>query len=195
MEVSSILNTLLSSDSVKNIAKTAGVPEDKAKDILGSALPALLHGAVGQSQDSGTAEGFAGALRQHGQANTADLGAFLKNVDLRDGAKIVNHLLGSGDVGQIAKASGSSQKDTGSVLAAAAPLLMSLLGQQTQQSQSSGGNAAIGALMGSLLQNVDMGSLLTGLLGGGTQSASGSGKKDDTKEGGGLLDALTGLLK
>ena len=187
MELNQLLGTVMSEDSIKNIARTAGVSEEKTRNILGMALPEMLSGALNQAKNSGTAEGFAGALRQHGQADTADLGSFLSHVDLADGAKIVEHLLGSGDgVEQISKKAKAGKKDVSSVLSAVAPLLMSLLGQQTQGSQS---GSAVAGLMGSLLQNVDVGSLLTGLLGGGKTGRKTDGKSD------GLLGALTGLLK
>ena len=118
----------------------------------------------------------------------------MSKVDLQDGGKIVGHLLGGDQnavVEEAAQRAGLSAKDTGNVLSAAAPLLMSLLGQEAA-SQQSNNSAAVGGLMGSLLQNVDMGSLLTGLLGGGTAqqaSSSGNGKKQ------GLAGLLGNLLK
>ena len=191
MELSSILGTMLSEDSVKNISKAAGVAPEKVQSVLGSGLPSLLNGALAQARGGDTAEGFLGALKQHAGGDLSNLGAFLGKVDLGAGAKIVGHLLGqnSGAVQEISNASGVSQKDTGSILAAAAPLLMSLLGQQTgsQQGQSA---SAVSGMLGGLLSNVDMGSMIMGLLGsGGTSSGS------QAKPSGGILGALGGLLK
>jgi hypothetical protein len=75
---------------------------------------------------------------------------------------------------------------------------MSLLGQQTQSSADSG--AGVAGLMGSLLGSGDMGSILSGLLGGG---AAGQAQADvqpltaaqEESKPSGLLGTLFGLLK
>lgn len=77
-------------------------------------------------------------------------------------------------------------------MAAAAPLLMSLLGKETNSEKSD--KSATGDILGTLLSNVDVGSLLTGLLGSGSDSskpaANSSGKKDD----GFGLDDVAGIV-
>ena len=85
-----------------------------------------------------------------------------------DGAKIVAHLLGANTAAQtqtFAQQNNVSTATTGNILATAAPLLMSLIGQQAQPQNTSSAN--VGGLMGSLLGSGDMSSLLGGLLGGG----------------------------
>ena len=94
-------------------------------------------------------------------------------MNLGDGAKIVSHRLGSatsstGD--QAAEKAGVSQQQASTILSAAAPLLMSLLGQQTSSQQASG--TGIGSIMSSLMGSTDVSSLLTGLLGGSTAAAA-----------------------
>lgn len=175
MDISSILGSLVSSDSISGISSAAGVSEGEAKSVLTSALPGLLNGALAQSEGADTVSGFAGALTQHSADDTSDLKGFLSGVDLKDGAKIVGHLLGGKEADTVAAASaasGASEAGTRGVLSAAAPLLMSLLGQETanQQSQNSGLNVT--GIIGSLLGNVDTSSLLLGLLGGGNQAAA-----------------------
>ena len=199
MDLSSMLGTVLSGDSVNNIGKAAGVSPEKVRSVLQAALPSMLNGALSQSESGDTAESFAGALNRHAGGDVSNLGAFLGKVDLTDGAKIVNHLLGknSGAVEEISKASGVSKADTGNVLAAAAPLLMSLLGQQTGSQQQAQSASAVSGILGSLIKNVDMGALIMNVLGSGTAApASGSGKDDkDDKKDSGLLGILGGLLK
>ena len=104
-------------------------------------------------------------------------------MDLSDGAKIIQHLLGGNTnavAEQAAEKSGLDLGTTLKILAIAAPLLMSLLGktaqsQQQAQTQSatlqplqqaapSGGGLDISSLLGSLLKNVDIGKLLLSLL-------------------------------
>lgn len=195
MDMRSMLGTIMSDDAVAGISKSTNVSEKSVQSILSAALPSLLSGAQQQSQASDTAESFAGALTQHASSDTSNLASFLGGVDLSDGAKIVSHLLGGSNtavVSQAAQQSGASAQETASVLAAAAPLLMSLLGKETASQQSANSGLGVGQIMGSLLGSGSVGSLLGGLLGGSAKPSS-SGKKDDKD--GGLLDGLLGLLK
>ena len=199
MDISSLFGTVLSADSVNQMSQTTNVSAEGVQSVLSSALPSLLNGALAQSNGADTAEGFAGALTQHSADDTSDLASFLSNVDLQDGGKILGHLLGGQQnavVEDAAAKAGISAADSSNVLSAVAPLLMSLLGQEATSQQSNNAGAVSG-LMGSLLQNVDMSSVLTGLLGGTpaaattTASSSSSGKKKKS----GLAGLLQNLLK
>ena len=177
MESNEFLSTLLGDDSVKSISKATGSNQQDVEKVLVAALPSLLGGALGQAQDEQTAEGFAGALADHAKVDTRDLGSFMSNVDMEDGGKILTHLLGSNATAtaqDVATRSGMDLGSTIKILAVAAPLLMSLLGQHNQQAQpaASGVSPVV--------------SLLGGLLGAGQpQQQSGLG--------GGLLGSLLGV--
>ena len=165
MDVTSLISTVVSDDSVNQISRATSIPAKDVQSVLASALPSLLGGALQQSSDESTAAGFANALTQHSASDTSNLGSFLGNVDLGDGAKIIAHLLGgssSSVVNQASQQSGISAKDTMKILSIAAPLIMSLLGKQTSSQQSSG--SAIGSIMSGLLKNADIGKILLGLL-------------------------------
>ena len=167
MDLSSVMTTLLSSDSVKNLSKKTGSSQKEVSSVLSSALPLLLAGAGSQTDDQSTAEGFEKALAQHGEKDTSNLASFLDGVDMEDGAKIIGHLLGANTTSttkQVSKESGTDADSTAQILAAAAPLLMSLLGQETKKSKKADTSALVGALVGEVIKNVDVGSLLTGLL-------------------------------
>ena len=214
MDMNALMSTMLSGDSVKNISSLTGSSQKDVQNVLAAALPSLLNGALGQAQNEQTAESFAGALADHAKNDTSDVGSFLTKVDLVDGGKIVNHLLGAGATAtaeDVAERSGLSVAQTVKILAVVAPLLMSLLGQQTQQTQAqSSGSSPVSALMGSLLGNSDMSSVLVNLLGsslgavssGSSSGSTGTGKKKKKKTGSGtqkeetgLMDILMGLLK
>ncbi len=180
MDLKEIAGQLLSADSLKGIASASGTSSSDVKKVLTQALPALLSGADNQSK---TSSSFAKALTDHASADTSDLGSFLKNIDLDDGAKIIGHLLGSSESGttkEVAKKSGVSESKVTKILSSVAPLLMSLLGKE---SKSSG----IGDLLGSL----DWGDLLGDLL-DGDSSKKKSSKKSSS---GGLGDILGSVLK
>lgn len=171
MDISSIMGTLLSSESVSGVAEKTGASKTDVTSVLTSALPQLLSGANKQSEDKDTAEGFASALNQHAGSDTSSISSFLSKVDLSDGAKIVGHLLGNNGGSQVASNSGVSTSNTNSIMSAAAPLLMSLLGKQAQSSNNnstSGSN--VSGFMGSLLGKTDIAGLASSFLGGGKKS-------------------------
>lgn len=192
MDLNNIMKTLLSTDSVKNLSKATGTTQKDVKSVLNSALPRLLNGVSEQASNKKTAASLAGALAQHAKGNTGDLSSFLGKVDLEDGAKIIAHLLGGKTetaTAQVAQESGVSSSKTAKILAAVAPLLMSLLGQQTGAGKDD--KFDVGDLVGAVLSNVDMGSLLSGLLGGDDEKDD---KKDDKKDDGLDLGDVAGLL-
>ena len=202
MDLTKLAGSLLSSDSIGGLSGLTGASDNDVSKVLAKALPALLSGAKDQAKGEGTSQGFATALSDHAKDDTRDLTKFLGKVDMKDGAKIIAHLLGSGKddvVADIASDTGVSQAKTDSILSGAAPLLMSLLGQQAKEEEET--EAGVGGLLGSLLDNVDVGSLLTGLLTDNASSASDTGKKKkkkkeaSKKENGGLLGNLLNLLK
>lgn len=204
MDITSLLSTFMSGDSVSGLSSAANVSADSTKSILSAALPSLLSGAVSQSADSETAEGFAAALTQHAASDTSNLSSFLSGIDLDDGGKIISHLLGGktdSTVSQIAEQTGTTAQETSSVLSAAAPMLMSLLGQQTGSAQAAG--TGIADIMSSLMGNTDLTSVLSGLMGGSGNSAAAdvltevteavTGASSDKKSG--LLGSILGLFK
>ena len=212
MDLASMLQTMLSSDSIAKMGEKTGTSTDEVKSVLFSALPAMLSGVQGQANNQDTVAGFAGALDAHAKDDVSDIAAFLSNVDLEDGGKIVSHLLGGDkDAATTAAAerAGLSTAATGSILGAAAPLLMSLLGQQAtqtvqaqsqaQQPSSSDGGLLAGLLGGAQQQAPAQSSGIFGLLGklfgGGAQQQSAAGNPIGSMMGSMLGDAdITSLL-
>ncbi|MBE5963414.1 MAG: DUF937 domain-containing protein [Lachnospira sp.] len=206
MDLSKLASTLLSSDSVKGISKSTGVSNKDVKNVLAEALPSLLSGATSQAKDSSTSKSFATALSDHAKSDTSDLKGFLSNVDLKDGSKIITHLLGSDKSNitkSVSKSTGVSSSKTNDVLSAVGPLLMSLMGQQADKDENK--SSGVETLIGSLLDNVDVTELLTGAL---TSSSSKKATKKTTKKtstkkkaassdssSGGILGSLFKLLK
>ncbi len=175
MDLMKLAGTLLSSDSVDGVSKRTGSSGADVSKVLAKALPVLLDGANDQAKGKKTSKGFASALSDHAKDDTSDLNGFLGNVDMEDGAKILGHLLGSNEeekVNEIAEDSGLDAAAVLEILSAASPLLLSLLGQQTEEEDK---KEAIGDLVGVLLENVDVGSIVTNLL------TSKDSKKDTKK--------------
>ena len=183
MDLQKIASTLLSTDAVEGLSKRSGASASDVKSVLTQALPALLGGVDEQANGADTADGFSAALSAHAKNSTLDLSGFLGNVDLEDGAKIIGHLLGgntSDTTKSVAKKAGVSNKKTSSILSAAAPLLMSLLGQQADEDDKK--DSGVGSLIGSLLSNVDVGELLSGLLTDQDTTKKKSTKKTSAKK-------------
>lgn len=176
----SVLTQLLNSDVLKGISSATGVSDEEVTKVLIQALPQLLDGANSQAKDEKTVDSFAQALESHAQKDTSNLMSFFKNVDLTDGTKIVNHLLGNSDTAseKIAKKSGTSKKATLGVLAAAAPLLMSLVGQATQKAKKKNEAISTKAAANDLLGNIDISTLASALLGGSSKKSSSFGLDD-----------------
>ena len=204
MDLNSLMGSLLSGDSIANLSQLSGASQKNVKDVLSSALPSILEGAVNQANDENTVEGFANALLSHAKDDTSDVASFMSKVDLEDGGKIIGHLLGNNKEAatqEAATRAGLSVGKTGIILALLAPMLMSLLGQQTQQTQQAQQvqqtqqplqlqqqpQQSAASLLGGA---GGLGGLFSGLLGGGASSNTSSGNA-----GGGLGSILMNLLK
>lgn len=162
-DLSSIAKTLLENDTLENIADKIGVSKNDVSSVLSNALPSLLSGAGKQSTGNDTKEGFAAALESHANSNISNLSSFFKGLDITDGSKIISHLLGKDNdstAEEISKNSGIDTKKVALILAAAAPLLMSLLGKKTQSAKEENKTSSTADLASSLLGNVDLGGLL-----------------------------------
>lgn len=200
MDLMSIMSAMMGGSNTTGISQATGTQSGDVTSILASALPALLSGAGQQASNASTADSFAQALTYHAADNTSNTASFYKNVDLDDGAKIVKHLLGSNSsaaIKSIASDAGVTQKQASNVLAAAAPMLMSLIGQQTEQETRAAQTQAAktsqtSSLMSSLLGNVDLGSLAGSLLSSAVSTNTSAAKKKTTKSAGGV-DLSDGL--
>ena len=166
------IGSLLSGGGVSAISKRTKVAKDDVAKVLSQGLPVLV---AGMRRNADSKEGEAAltrALADHKDADTSNPAAFVKSADLSDGKKILTHVLGedqSGVVDSISKSTGVTKAKTTSILALAAPLLLSLLGSSNSSNSSSGGLlGTLGGLLG-LGSSGSQSGFLGGLLGGGGQ--------------------------
>ena len=185
------LTDLLSGSVISSIAGQTGTSEKDTQNVLASALPALVGAMAQNASTEEGAESLARALDDHTTAE--GLPGLLGKVDTEDGAKILTKILGGqNDAVQkaVAKKSGASKTDTTKILTMAAPLLLAALGSQKKKTKT---------------KRAGLGSLLTGLLGGGEDdeddgstlvSLAGSllGGSAEKEDGGDLLTSLAGGL-
>ena len=199
------IGTLLSEGGVSAISKRTKVKQSDVAKVLSAGIPALLSGMVDNASDPAGAEALTRAAQDHRAVNAANVGDFLKGADLKDGKKILGHVLGENQNAMIEKIAGEAGVTKGkatSILALAAPLLLSLLGNQNSGNNMLG---LLGGLLGmSLLSGNNGGGLLSGLLGGGSSSSSqssgllgsllGGGSSSNESSSGGLFNSLLNLL-
>lgn len=156
MDMTQMFESVLKSGALGQVSNLAGVSEKDAASALEDVMPMLLKGMQGQLNNKDTQQGFLQALTDHGQKDTSDITKFLQNVDTEDGAKIVNHLLGSQTEEVAAKAKKKSGLDTKTILkimAIVAPLLMSQTGKKAKSTAKSSDDML--GIVGGLLDGVD----------------------------------------
>ena len=197
MDLNTLMSSLLSDANIKSVARKAGVSTEEAASVLATSLPVMLNGANGQASDKQTTESFFHAVKDHA-------GKDPEKVDLKEGGKIVGHLLGTDEAAAenaIATRAGMKPSTVALILAAAAPMIMNALGSSTSSSTNSANTASLltsllggasnsnassslmtsaltsvlgSALGGNSSNNSLLGSVLTGALGGGVQQQQSS---------------------
>lgn len=194
-----LTDTLLGSSSVNTLSKSSGANKDQVKQVLAGALPTLVQSMQKNASSKSGEESLAKALSEHAKDDTSNVSAFLKNVDLEDGAKILGHILGDNKnkvESGVAKESGLTSSQTSTILASAAPLLLSVLGQQKEDEDKKDTGGLLSVLGSALLGGGDSNgsdglgdALIDGL---GSLLAGDDGKKKGGS--GGVLGSLIGSL-
>ena len=170
MDISSLVQSLLSSGNVKDISKAASASSGEVKSVLTAAVPHLL--SNGGKLD---ASGIASLVKAKGMS------------------AILAKLFGKGSTEQIAEEAGVSSATTGNILSTVAPLLTNALssGSQEAASQESAGSGLLGMLGGLISTNTEDEKPASG-----KKPSSAKKPASDKKEGGlDLGNLLSGLLK
>ena len=164
MDMETIMNMMLQSGALEQVSGMLGVDDKSAVSAIETVMPMLLKGMQGQATNANTQQGFMQALLDHSAEDTSDLKQAVKNVDVEDGAKIVNHLLGAQQQEEVAakaiKKSGLDKKTILKIMAILAPILMSKMGKTAKaaNAQASGSNSGTGDMLkvvSGLLDGVD----------------------------------------
>ena len=199
------LNDLLSSEVLETLAKSAGASKKDTSSVLANALPTLMKSMATNASTKEGAKSLEKALDDH--ASNAALSTLLGNIDAEDGAKILSHILG-GDSdavkSKVSKKSGVDSDVTATILANAAPLLLSALGSEKKKSntKADGLTDLLGSLLGQEDDNDnDVAGTLFSLAGALLTSSSSSKKsskkssKDDGIDLGDIINIAGKLLK
>ncbi|MBT2595318.1 DUF937 domain-containing protein [Arthrobacter sp. ISL-72] len=192
------IREILEQVPVDQIAGLLGTDTESARAAVEAAVPTLLAGMQSNAQEPAGAASLESALVQH-HNGLVDGGVDVSQVDTADGEKIVSHVFG-GQQDQVANQLAGSANLGGvggdlvrKLLPILAPIVMSYLAKKVLGGQGSGGSAGGAGTGGVGGQNagspggIDLGSILGGILGGGSQGRGGL-------QGGGLGDILGGIL-
>ncbi len=171
MDLTGILNDVLSGDNVGQISQAIGADEGSTSSAIQTALPILLGGLANNSSSEEGASGLLGAIdRYHDGSVLDDIGGLIAGQiggGAGNGAGILGHIFGGqqGGVEQaVSQASGLDMGKIGPLLAILAPIVMGAIGRARQGGQV--GTSDLGGLLGGAAQQMGGGSDLMGMLGG-----------------------------
>ena len=158
-----ILSSMITDDSVASLAKKTGASSDKMSGVVSAALPFLMQAMTSNASSSDGAASLLGALAQH--TDTSSIAQQIAEADADDGSAIIGHILGGNTenvVSQISEQTDMAPEEISSVLNNIAPAVLSSVSAantaQVQQAQQPAGGLGLGSLLG-------------GILGGGSQSS------------------------
>lgn len=184
-----LLNSPMGKQIISGVSGSTGQSESATGSVLSMAMPVLMGAMKKNVQTPDGAAGLMSALSgKHNGGILDNLGGlFDGGVDesvQQDGAGILGHLLGGNQANvenALSQKSGMDAGSVGQILKVAAPILMGVLGKQTQQSgvsDATGMNALLGSMLGGQPQENQ--SLISSLL-----DADGDGS---------ILDDVAGMV-
>jgi len=149
-----ILSAILSQiddDSLQTISRKANASPTQAKSAMASAIPILMNALAKNSSNPDGASALENAVaKDHDGSILDNLGSFLNNPAVVNGAGILKHVLGdkrSNVENYISSDAGISGSSAGKILEIAAPIVMGFLGKQS----AGGGSGVIGNILNSFV--------------------------------------------
>ena len=127
---------LLQGQDLGNLAKQVGGNDENTRNGVMASLPALLGALNKNTNTQEGAQALNNALEQHDGSVLNNLGGYLQNPDLRDGAGILNHLFGNNTqnvANAVSQSSGLDAQGSMKMLQTLAPLVLGALGQQKKE--------------------------------------------------------------
>ena len=154
MDILSIITQQLSDPkALEELGKKAGAQPYQTQKLAQTALPALLKTLQQNASTVDGAKSLNKALEEHKNDKVDDIFTFLQNVDTNDGAKMLQHILGSKNETVQKDMAKKAEMDTNQVatlLTQLAPLVIGMLGNQKKQQK---GNSDLMNLLGGVLGN------------------------------------------
>lgn len=182
-----IANQMGNPEVLNQLGQSVGANPDQVQKLAQLGLPTIMEAINRNASTPEGAAALAGALDQHQDANVEDLGGFLQNVDVNDGANILKHVFGAkGDRVQnnLAQQTGLDGSQVSGLLQQFAPLILGALGKQKKEMNLDAAGVS------------DLTSQVTGMLGqsGGSGIMDLAAKFLDADQDGSIVDDLGKLL-
>ena len=127
---------LLQGQDLGKLTEQIGGSSTQVKNGVAAALPAILAAVNKNANNSEKAEGLNNALNQHDGSVLNNLGSYLQNPDLKDGAGILGHLFENNTqnvANAVSQSSGLDNQGSMKILQTLAPLVLGALGQQKKE--------------------------------------------------------------
>ena len=176
---------LLQGQDLGKLTEQIGGSNTQVKDGVAAALPAILAAVNKNANNSEKAEGLNNALNQHDGSILNNLGSYLQNPDLKDGAGILGHLFGNNTqnvANAVSQLSGLDTQGSMKILQTLAPLVLGALGQQKKENNLDA--QGISDLTSKLSSNLEGASGIMGMI---------TNFLDSNKDGN-VMDDLTGMI-
>ena len=176
---------LLQGQDLGKLTEQIGGSSTQVKNGVAAALPAILAAVNKNATNSEKAEGLNNALNQHDGSVLNNLGSYLQNPDLKDGAGILNHLFGGNTqnvANAVSQSSGLDAQGSIKILETLAPLVLGVLGQQKKENNLDA--QGISDLTSKLSSNLEGASGIMGMI---------TNFLDSNKDGN-VMDDLTGMI-
>lgn len=174
-----IKDELVSNQSMDALSKSLGADKKQVAKATEALIPTLLESMNSNVQSKEGLNSLLGALDDHSNAPVDNVDGFLKNVNLKDGEKILGHLLGKNtDIVKkdVASKSGLSQDSTSKLMMMLAPLLMGFLGNKKKKESGFDGSILV-----KMLASAGASSALSSVIGGLMNQKSTTTSKKVTK--------------
>ncbi len=143
MDIMNVIAKQLSDPRVyQQLSANAGTKPQQAQQVTQNALPLLLKALQQNASTPEGAQSLQNALQQHQNEPVDDLLGFFKNVDTKDGSKILQHIFSDRKdnvQADLANKVGLQNNQVSNLLMQLAPLVLGVLGNQ-QQAQGNQGN-------------------------------------------------------
>lgn len=150
-DLNDLLGLLNKKETLSQLGNSVNAKPDQVKNLAQSAIPTLLEALKRNASTPSGAQSLNKALDQHQNQDLGDLMGFFNGIDTGDGSKIIGHVLGNkadSVENKLAQSTGLDVSQVAGLLSQFGPLLLSFLGNQKNQSASSGNGLDLGALLG-----------------------------------------------
>jgi hypothetical protein len=134
MDLTQVVMGTLDQSTKRRIAESSGATPDQVSQVIAAGLPLIVGSMAKNASTKAGADNLDKAIAaKHDGSLLDNLSAVTDNSTIADGAKILNHVLGTNKetaVTKVAEKSGASTNATATILATLAPVVMAQLGKQ-----------------------------------------------------------------